>query len=48
VTVAEDKNVDLDFGSPQRALEFLSNETKGGEGGRLVRFDVSEEGSPRS
>ncbi len=42
VTVAK-QTIHLNFGSPERAMEFLSKETKGGEGGRLVRFEVSEQ-----
>jgi hypothetical protein len=43
VTVASGSAIHLNFGSPERALEFLSKDTKGGAGGRLVRFEVSEE-----
>jgi len=43
VTVAQGANMHLNFGSPERAQEFLSKATKGGAGARLVRFEVSEE-----
>jgi hypothetical protein len=43
VTVAPGQSMHLNFGSPERAYEFLSKATKGGAGGRLVRFEVSEE-----
>ncbi|OLE29376.1 MAG: hypothetical protein AUG44_04410 [Actinobacteria bacterium 13_1_20CM_3_71_11] len=43
VTVAQGANMHLNFGSPERAEEFLSKATKGGAGARLVRFEVSEE-----
>ncbi|GAB2693046.1 hypothetical protein [Thalassiella azotivora] len=43
VSVAHGRTIDLNFGSPERAYEFLSKPTKGGEGARLVRFEVSEE-----
>jgi hypothetical protein len=43
VTVAPGNNIHLNFGSPERALEFLNKDTKGGDGARLVRFEVSEE-----
>jgi hypothetical protein len=42
VTVAS-RGIHLNFGSPERAAEFLAKDTKRLPGTRLVKFEVSEE-----